>query len=139
MFQIGYGGHDAAGRLGSYTVGWCAMPTLFDKLNLKVQQEILVLNSPDTFEKELGSLGEVRVGRRIEQVKGCEFALVFVTQRARDSAAGEGARSEGEGRCAVVVCLSERHVKEIQMRLQPGRRVGAAAEAGVRHRSPSGD
>ncbi|HWM70564.1 MAG TPA: hypothetical protein VNO35_28605 [Steroidobacteraceae bacterium] len=58
------------------------MPTLFDKLNLKDQQEILVLNAPDTFEKELGSLREVRVGRYLEKVKGFEFVLAFVTQRA---------------------------------------------------------
>jgi hypothetical protein len=29
------------------------MPTTFDKLNLKDHKEILVLNAPDTFEKEI--------------------------------------------------------------------------------------
>jgi len=32
------------------------MPTTFDKLNLKDHKEILVLNAPDTFEKEIRGL-----------------------------------------------------------------------------------
>jgi hypothetical protein len=58
------------------------MPTIFDKLNLKAHQEILVLNAPDTFEKLIGALRDVRVYRRVDQVKSLEFALAFVTQRA---------------------------------------------------------
>jgi hypothetical protein len=40
------------------------MPTTFDKLNLKDHKEILVLNAPDTFEKEIrlhGGEGEAYV------------------------------------------------------------------------------
>jgi hypothetical protein len=58
------------------------MPTTFDKLNLKDHKEILVLNAPDTFEKEIERLRDVRVFRRIEGVKAIAFALSFVTQRA---------------------------------------------------------
>ena len=57
------------------------MPTTFDKLNLKDHKEILVLNAPDTFEKEIRGL-PVRVFRRIEDMKALAFALSFVTQRA---------------------------------------------------------
>jgi hypothetical protein len=59
-----------------------AMPTIFDKLNLKAHQEILVLNAPGTFEKSIGALRDIRVNRRVDQVKSLEFALAFVTQRA---------------------------------------------------------
>ena len=57
------------------------MPTTFGKLNLKDHKEILVLNAPDTFEKEIRGLRDVRVFRRIEDMKALAFALSFVTQR----------------------------------------------------------
>jgi hypothetical protein len=55
---------------------------IFDKLNLKGQQEILVLNSPDSFAKELSALRDVKVFRRLEEVKSVRFALAFATERA---------------------------------------------------------
>jgi hypothetical protein len=58
------------------------MPPIFAKLNLREQREILVLNSPDTFEKELSALAGVKVFRRVEEVKSVHFAVAFVTQRA---------------------------------------------------------
>lgn len=58
------------------------MPNVFDKLNLKDQSEILVLNAPQEFEKALKDLRGVEVHRRIEAVKSCEFALTFASQRA---------------------------------------------------------
>jgi hypothetical protein len=58
------------------------MPTIFEKLNLKSQKEILVLSSPESFEKELNSLAGVRIQRQVEKVKAVEFALAFVTQQA---------------------------------------------------------
>jgi hypothetical protein len=58
------------------------MPTIFDKLNLKDQKEIVVLSAPDTFEKEIERLRDVRVLRRVEESRSIAFALSFVTQRA---------------------------------------------------------
>jgi len=58
------------------------MSTIFQKLNLKGQTEILVLNAPDAFEPELENLRGVRVVRRLEEAKGIAFALAFVTRRA---------------------------------------------------------
>jgi hypothetical protein len=58
------------------------MATVFDKMNLKEQQEILVLNAPDSFEKDIKALRDVRVCRRIDEVKSLSFALAFVTERA---------------------------------------------------------
>jgi len=56
-------------------------PPVFDKLNLKGQLEILVLNSPASFEKQLSALAGVRVHRRLEGLKELQFALAFVTMR----------------------------------------------------------
>jgi hypothetical protein len=58
------------------------MATIFDKMNLKGQQVILVLNAPASFEKEITALQNVRVCRRIEELKSPSFVLAFVTQRA---------------------------------------------------------
>ena len=58
------------------------MPTVFDKLNLKDQEEILVLDAPESFGKELKKLKGVRVVRRLGEVKRLSFALAFVTQQA---------------------------------------------------------
>src|SRR5882757_6658244 len=57
------------------------MTTVFDKLNLKSQKEILVLNAPASFERELDGLKGVLVNRQVEKVKGFEFALVFATKQ----------------------------------------------------------
>jgi hypothetical protein len=57
------------------------MPTIFRKLNLKDQEEILVLDSPDTFERELEGLRGVHVVRDLGRVNGVAFALAFVTRR----------------------------------------------------------
>lgn len=58
------------------------VPTIFNKLNLKDQREILVLDAPESFGKELEALSHVRVIQRLEQVKSCAFSLAFVTRRA---------------------------------------------------------
>ena len=47
------------------------MPTLVEKLNLKDQDEIVVVNSPPSFETELAGLSDVSVVRfrRVEFIK----------------------------------------------------------------------
>jgi hypothetical protein len=57
------------------------VPSIFAKLNLKDQRDILVLNSPDSFQKELAALADIKVHRRLEDASGLQFVLVFVTQR----------------------------------------------------------
>ena len=57
------------------------MPTVFEKLNLKDHQKVLVLNAPDSFELELEKMRGIQVYRRTEEVKDIQFALAFVTKR----------------------------------------------------------
>jgi hypothetical protein len=57
------------------------MSGLWAKLNLKDQKEIAVLNAPDSFAGELGTLGRIRVHRRISGVKELTFALAFVVTK----------------------------------------------------------
>lgn len=54
------------------------MAPIFEKLNLKQQREILVINAPPSFESELATLVGVTVLRDPGKVKRVEFALAFV-------------------------------------------------------------
>jgi len=57
------------------------MPAVFEKLNLKDQGEIVVLNAPSSFEPELAKLKSVNVQRDAKKMKSVEFALAFVTRQ----------------------------------------------------------
>jgi hypothetical protein len=58
------------------------MPSTFEKLNLKDQREIVVLDAPASFEPELKSLKGVTIHRKLGSVSESEFSLVFVTRKA---------------------------------------------------------
>ena len=57
------------------------MATIFDKLNLKDQATVAVLNAPQSFEAELRQLKGVKVVRDAQGLSSVEFAIAFVTQR----------------------------------------------------------
>jgi hypothetical protein len=108
------------------------MPTTFGKLNLKDHKEILVLNAPDTFEKEIRGLRDVRVFRRIEDMKALAFALSFVTQRGELHRLSRKLSAKAAGDAILWFALPKRYVEEIFVRFQSGRWLGGAASSGVR-------
>ena len=55
------------------------MPSVFDKLNLKDQNEVLILNAPESFEPELATLRNVAIVRDLKKTKVATFSLAFVT------------------------------------------------------------
>lgn len=57
------------------------MASTFDKLNLKDQKLIVVLNAPESFEQELAGLKGVTVKRTAEGVAEIGFSLAFVTKQ----------------------------------------------------------
>jgi hypothetical protein len=57
------------------------MSIIFNKLNLKSQTEILVLNAPESFEPELATLNDVTIRRNAGDVKEIAFSLAFVTKQ----------------------------------------------------------
>ena len=59
------------------------MTPLFEKLNLKNQSEILVLNAPESFEVELEELRDVTVFRETEALDEISFSLAFVTRKSQ--------------------------------------------------------
>ena len=58
------------------------MSKLFQKMNLKDQSTIVVLNAPASFETELAALQDVTDARELKAVKEVEFSLAFVTKQA---------------------------------------------------------
>jgi len=57
------------------------MATVFEKLNLKDQQEIVVLNAPESFQPELAGLPALNLHRHLESVAEVGFFLGFVTRQ----------------------------------------------------------
>jgi hypothetical protein len=59
------------------------VPNVFDKLNLKDQREIVVVNAPGSFEHELERLDRVRIWRDLASPEELTFALIFVTTQTK--------------------------------------------------------
>ena len=55
------------------------MSTVFAKLNFKDHKQIVVLDSPGSFESELAALRGVEVLRDLKRAKQVTFSLAFVT------------------------------------------------------------
>ncbi len=73
------------------------MKSVFGKLNLKDQTEILVLNAPTSFESELAALKGVAVSRRIQDAKEVAFALAFVTAQKEVDAISKAIAGKASG------------------------------------------
>lgn len=55
------------------------MKTLFEKLKLENQKEILILNEPEGFTEKLAELVDFDIYQSLIQVNKMEFALLFVS------------------------------------------------------------
>jgi hypothetical protein len=64
-----------------HSLSWRIVAALFDKLNLRDQETVVVLNSPHSFEDELRQLKGVKIVRDTQGLSSVEFAIAFVTQR----------------------------------------------------------
>lgn len=74
------------------------MQSIFEKLNLKNQNQIVVLNGPASFEPELAALRGIEILRDLKAVKAVEFLLAFViTQKEVDTLAKAiGKKAQGD-------------------------------------------
>jgi hypothetical protein len=57
------------------------MSKTFEKLNLKDQDRIVVVNAPASFEPELAALRGVPVVRKLQDVNDLDFSLAFVIKQ----------------------------------------------------------
>jgi hypothetical protein len=77
------------------------MATLFDKLQLKDHQEILVLNAPESFETELSRLPALHIHRSVEALPEIRFSLAFVTRQVEVDALVPKIAARAKGDAAV--------------------------------------
>jgi hypothetical protein len=57
------------------------MASISEKLNLRDQETVVVINSPHSFEDEVRRLKGVEIVRDTQDLAAVEFAIAFVTQR----------------------------------------------------------
>lgn len=77
------------------------MASTFDKLNLKEQKRILVLNSPASFEPELKTLRGVTVQRDLKSAGAIEFSLAFVARQKEVDALAKAIAQKAQGDAVV--------------------------------------
>jgi hypothetical protein len=73
------------------------MTPLFQKLNLKDHRKIVVLNAPESFEKELRALTGVSIARSHAALQEIAFFLAFVTKQAQVDEAARAIAKKGLG------------------------------------------
>ena len=111
------------------------MPTVFDKLQLRDQKEIVVLNAPKSFEPELARLKGVTVQRSLQGVKELEFSLAFVTTQEEVDAAVKGVAARAKGDAAVWFAYPKGSSKRYRSTINRDKgweSLGAAGFEGVR-------
>ena len=77
------------------------MPSTFEKLNLKNQRQIVVLNAPGSFEHELTALRDVKILGDLEGADAIEFLLAFVTKQREVDALGKTIAKKATGDAVV--------------------------------------
>jgi hypothetical protein len=77
------------------------MTPLFNKLNFKGQREIVVLNAPQSFERELDALEGVTVHRDPSALERVDFAIAFVIKNAQLAAAADAILPRAQGDAVV--------------------------------------
>jgi hypothetical protein len=77
------------------------MATLFEKLQLKNHQEILVLHAPESFEKELSRLPVMHIHRHIESIAEIRFSIAFVSRQSEVDCIVEKIAARAKGDAAV--------------------------------------
>jgi len=77
------------------------MASTFEKLNLKDQKQIVVLNAPESFERELSSLRGVKILRDVEAPNEIEFSLAFVTKQKDVDALAKAIAKKAKGDAVV--------------------------------------
>jgi hypothetical protein len=77
------------------------MASTLEKLNLKNQGQIAVLNAPESFEPELAALHGVTVLRTLKDPGEIEFSLAFVTKQREVDELGKAIARKAKGDAVV--------------------------------------
>jgi|CZKZ01.1.fsa_nt_gi hypothetical protein len=82
-------------------LGWETMASVFEKLNLKDRQEMVVLNAPASFEAELARLSVMTIHHSLASVAETEFLLAFVTKKSEVDALAKQVAKRAKGDAVV--------------------------------------
>lgn len=93
------------------------MPAVFAKLNLKDQKQIVVLDSPESFESELATLKGVEVIRDLKKAKDLTFSLAFVTTQDKVDALAPAIARKAEGDAVVWFAYPKGSSKKYKSRI----------------------
>jgi hypothetical protein len=77
------------------------MSSTFEKLNLKNHKQIVVLNAPESFERELIALRNVTVLRNLQDLNEIGFSLAFVTKQTEVDTLGKSIAKKAKGDAVV--------------------------------------
>jgi hypothetical protein len=90
------------------------MPTIFEKLNLKAQRDIWILDAPASFEPELAGLSGVTVHRDLKDGDDTGFVLAFVTQEKRLAEIARAVAARAQGDAIVWIAYPKKSSKKYQ-------------------------
>ncbi len=77
------------------------MTNVFDKLNLRDRQEMVVLNAPESFQAEMAQLPAVTIRRDLASETEAGFLLAFVTRKSEVDALSEQVAAKAKGDAVV--------------------------------------
>ena len=84
----------------------------FAKLNLKEQSDIVIVNAPESFEREIASLKGVTVRRSMSDVKQVDFSLSFVTKQKEVDALAKTVGRKAAGDAIVWIAYPKKSSKK---------------------------
>jgi len=96
------------------------MPSVFGKLNLKDQKEILVLNAPESFEPELATLQGLEIIRELKKAKTAPFSLAFITTQQQVDALAPAIARKAEGDAILWFAYPKGTSKKYQSKINRG-------------------
>jgi hypothetical protein len=106
------------------------MSKVFDKLNLKNQNKIIVINAPASFEPELAALRGVSVLRSLQDVDETEFSLAFGTKQSEVDTFGKAIAKKAKGDAVVWFAYPKGSSKKYKCEFNPDNRWQAFGKAG---------
>jgi hypothetical protein len=106
------------------------MQSTFEKLNLKNQTQILILNAPQSFEPELATLKGVTVLRDLKTAREIEFSLAFVTRQQEVDMLAKSVTKKAKGDAVIWFAYPKGSSKKYKSEINRDRGWQALGDAG---------
>jgi hypothetical protein len=106
------------------------MQSTFEKLNLKNQTQILILNAPQSFEPELATLKGVTVLRDLKTAREIEFSLAFVIRQQEVDMLAKSVTKKAKGDAVIWFAYPKGSSKKYKSEINRDRGWQALGDAG---------